>query len=138
MYRPQHIALATFLGTPLAGFLLLAANYANIGRRFAAVCCVALGIYVVIVLAAVARLLIIERGAPSLGFAGWLLCVSCSICFALVMEYFASLLYPRLQPKELACIEMMRATWTAICVGVGTSSCIVAVTVVAVLFVPSL
>jgi hypothetical protein len=44
LYSPNHVALATFLGTPMAGVVLMALNEKRLGRRSAAIKTIVFGL----------------------------------------------------------------------------------------------
>jgi len=71
LYTPQHVAGATFLGGPLAGFLLMATNYRRMGHSDAAIGSVLVGLLATAVLAMIG---ILMPGLPS--GTGTLICIA--------------------------------------------------------------
>lgn len=65
LYTPQHVGLATFLGTPLAGAYLLARNYWSLGKSSSGWNSLGLGVLGTILILAVAAL--IPSRAPTTG-----------------------------------------------------------------------
>jgi len=62
LYTPQHVAGATFMGGPLAGFLLMATNYRRMGNSDAAIGSVLVGLLATVLLVMIS---IFVPGLPS-------------------------------------------------------------------------
>ena len=71
LYTPSGVGLATFLGSPIAGSVLMAINYRRLGNRAAAGKAAALGFLGTIALASVAALLP-QPISMGLGIGAWI------------------------------------------------------------------
>jgi hypothetical protein len=57
LYLPQHVALATFFGTPLAGFILLGINESRMGRPEQMTKMIGLGVVALVIVMAISFVL---------------------------------------------------------------------------------
>jgi hypothetical protein len=88
LYTENHVALAAFLGSPLAGSMVLAVNFARLGRQTAALGSLLLGTLATVVLFALATVLPLPSGSG----------VLLGLGYAFLMRLIAK----RVQGEELA------------------------------------